>query len=245
MTEHVKQSPLSQRKYSTSCLKWIEKKVVVSKNVTVFLETENSAWGWISVRLTKNLSLLHFVLEISTTPTHTHSSEPVASLSTDSRRARGLETFFFFFSNAYQWCTSHSPQTCHRSQRTLSHAGDKERIWFWWKEVTGSQNNTKGWRSNLCQRKIAPHSDWPPRDGNLFRFSHVLGKFFFFSTKKVLFLFNFVCLDGSAGYLINLETDLLHVLSTQYFGFVVKTYFVIKGLNVQGTIGVISGDLEL
>lgn len=58
-------------------------------------------------------------------------------------------------------------------------------------------------------------------------------------------MFNFVCLDGSAGYLINLETDLLHVLSTQYFGFVVKTYFVIKGLNVQGTIGVISGDLEL
>lgn len=54
------------------------------------------------------------------------------------------------------------------------------------------------------------------------------GKMFSPSTRRLYFCFTFtVCLEGSARYLINLQTDLHYVLSTKYCCSDDKTYYFV------------------
>lgn len=67
--------------------------------------------------------------------------------------------------------------------------------------------------------------DWLPEVGSI-GFS-CSGQMFFLHHEGWFCFTLFVCLGGSAGYLIKLQTDLHYVLSTQYF---------CSGLNIRGTI---------
>lgn len=136
-------------------------KVVVNKNDCQW-EFSTVFWDAALADSSNTLSLFCLVLErLRDTSTHTQSSQPAASLSTDDHRLWDLETFHFWIlaKDASQWCTRLCSNLQPQAARIKSQQRKRKRLISWNEAVSMKKEVEVELQEDMYS------TDWPPKDG--------------------------------------------------------------------------------